>query len=96
VKDNLNEFDPDDVCPGHTYFMAKNEMELWNKFMFQIYPLLREYYKDGILKQMAKIVKLSTNAEIHLDKAMSFNELKSILTKFKEELMDNGAVHDQS
>ncbi len=43
------DFHADDVQPGHTYFMAKSCPELINKFVYQVYPLLREYYKDGIL-----------------------------------------------
>ncbi|RMG00125.1 MAG: AAA family ATPase, partial [Nitrospirae bacterium] len=49
-KNNLaSDFHPDDVQVGHTYFFAETEDELLNKFIYQIYPLLREYYKDGIL-----------------------------------------------
>ena len=43
------DFHADDVQPGQTYFMAKSCPELINKFVYQVYPLLREYYKDGIL-----------------------------------------------
>ena len=43
------EFHPDDVKPGHTYFMSPDENILFQKFAYQVYPLLREYYKDGIL-----------------------------------------------
>lgn len=44
------DFYPDDVQVGHTYFMAQNCDELAMKFAYQVYPLLREYYKDGILQ----------------------------------------------
>ncbi len=43
-----NDFHADDVQPGHTYFMAEGG-ELARKFAYQVYPLLREYYKDGVL-----------------------------------------------
>jgi AAA domain (dynein-related subfamily) len=43
------EFHPDDVQPGHTYFLAQRKEELIDKFTYHVYPLLREYYKDGIL-----------------------------------------------
>lgn len=39
----------DDVQVGHTYFMANDCEELAMKFAYQVYPLLREYYKDGVL-----------------------------------------------
>jgi hypothetical protein len=42
------EFHPDDVRIGHSYFLgSRPEVKL--KFAYQVYPLLREYYKDGIL-----------------------------------------------
>jgi hypothetical protein len=43
------DFYKDDVQVGHTYFMAKDCEELAMKFAYQVYPLLREYFKDGIL-----------------------------------------------
>ena len=43
------EFHADDVQIGHTYFLAKNKNELFMAFTYQVYPLLREYVKDGIL-----------------------------------------------
>ena len=55
------DFHPDDVQPGHTYFMVTDKLEediqnkeqlhraLAIKFAYQVYPLLREYYKDGVL-----------------------------------------------
>jgi hypothetical protein len=42
------EFHPDEVQPGHTYFLARKLEELVHKFTYQVYPLLREYYKDGV------------------------------------------------
>ncbi len=42
------EFHPDDVRVGHTYFLGpRRDVRL--KFAYQVYPLLREYYKDGVL-----------------------------------------------
>ncbi len=43
------DFHRDDVQIGHTYFLAKDLESLFMKFTYQVYPLLREYYKDGIL-----------------------------------------------
>ena len=48
--DYLNEdYNKDDVQVGHTMFLAKNEDETKLKFIYQVLPILREYYKDGIL-----------------------------------------------
>jgi 5-methylcytosine-specific restriction protein B len=42
------EFHADDVQVGHTYFLGR-QPDVKLKFAYQVYPLLREYYKDGVL-----------------------------------------------
>lgn len=48
----LNKFDMDidDLMVGHSYFCAKTVDDLEMKWTYEIYPLLCEYYKDGICK----------------------------------------------
>lgn len=62
------EFHADDVQPGHTYFMSKSIEnaceELVVKFTYQVYPLLREYYKDGILIDKSRLNKNGLNISI--------------------------------
>ena len=51
-----NEFQPEQVQPGHSYFIT-SEDEGWSlpqKLEFEIKPLLREYLKDGILLAAAR------------------------------------------
>ncbi|MDI9341057.1 MAG: AAA family ATPase [Sediminibacterium sp.] len=49
------EFRPEDVWLGHSYFIKKNEdFELRKKY--EVIPILKEYVKDGILKQSAESV----------------------------------------
>jgi len=49
--DNLNtEFYKDDVQIGHTYFLVSSEDQLYLRFKYQMLPILREYYKDGIFQ----------------------------------------------
>lgn len=43
------DYTADEVQPGHTYFMAKDEEELGLKFCYQVWPLLQEYIRDGVL-----------------------------------------------
>lgn len=48
---NLNtEFYKDDVQIGHTYFLVTSEDQLFLRFKYQILPILREYYKDGMFQ----------------------------------------------
>ena len=46
--------DKEDVCIGHSYFLADGA-ELANKIIYQVVPILREYLKDGVLKKEAKM-----------------------------------------
>ena len=47
------DYDKEDVCIGHSYFLADG-VELANKIIYQVVPILREYLKDGVLKKDAK------------------------------------------
>lgn len=47
------DFKQDDVMIGHSYFLTKTENELKIKLDYEIKPILREYLKDGILKESA-------------------------------------------
>jgi hypothetical protein len=49
--DNLSsEYYKDDVQIGHTYFLVSSEEQLFLRFKYQILPILREYYKDGMFQ----------------------------------------------
>ena len=49
--DNLNnEYYKDDVQIGHTYFLVSSEEQLYLRFRYQVLPILREYYKDGMFQ----------------------------------------------
>ena len=54
LKKHKFEMDFEDLMVGHSYFMAKDENELDLKWKYEIVPLLREYYKDGIINQDVK------------------------------------------
>ncbi|MBO7598848.1 MAG: AAA family ATPase [Bacteroidales bacterium] len=47
---NANELDLADLKVGHSFFMVE-EKQLRLNLDYEIIPLLREYYKDGLLKQ---------------------------------------------
>ena len=44
--------DKEDVCIGHSYFLADG-VALANKIIYQVVPILREYLKDGVLTKEA-------------------------------------------
>ena len=41
--------DIEDLMVGHSYFMAENEQDLKLKLKYEIIPLIKEYYKDGVI-----------------------------------------------
>lgn len=54
VDKNKVDGDIDDLMVGHSYFLASDEDALDSKWTYEIYPLLIEYYKDGIIKEQPK------------------------------------------
>ena len=51
IDGNLNsEYYKEDVQIGHTYFLVESEEQLYLRFKYQIIPILREYYKDGMFQ----------------------------------------------
>lgn len=54
------EFLPDDVQVGHTYFLGTRD-EVCIKFAYQVYPLLREYVRDGVFMHEAGTGPISLN-----------------------------------
>ncbi len=49
------EFRPEDVWLGHSYFI-KNDLDFSLRKKYEIIPILKEYVKDGILKQSAETI----------------------------------------
>ena len=59
----------EDVQPGHSYFLAETADKLAFKFAYQVWPLLKEYCKDGVL------LCENENCEIKIsDKSFSLKE----------------------
>lgn len=58
-----NDLDADDIMIGHSYFMADTLQEFGFKCRYEIFPLLDEYRKDGIINASKDEINnlLSTN-----------------------------------
>ena len=53
ITTNINDdLDADDLMIGHSYFICKNKDELKMRLKYEIIPLIKEYYKDGIIKDL--------------------------------------------
>ena len=51
---NTDDYNRNDIQIGHTYFLRKAEgdeafIQIKNRFLYQVIPVVREYYNDGIL-----------------------------------------------
>ena len=51
---NTDDYNRNDVQIGHTYFIRKTDddvarIQMKNRFLYQVIPVIREYYNDGIL-----------------------------------------------
>lgn len=51
LKSCASDMDIEDLMVGHSYFMAKDEEALQIRWQYEILPLLKEYYNDGIINQ---------------------------------------------
>jgi len=52
IADHLaSDFEVDDIMLGHSYFMVDNDADLKMKLRYEVYPILKEYLKDGILNK---------------------------------------------
>lgn len=48
------EYRPEDVWIGHSYFIMDGEYALQDRFLYEIIPLLEEYIRDGVLTSEAQ------------------------------------------
>ena len=63
IEENKIEKNFDDLMPGHSYFMAKSDAELEQKFTYEVLPLLYEYHKDGLLKTFFDETKINNRTD---------------------------------
>lgn len=52
---------PQDVWIGHSYFIAKKDVDFKMRLKYEVAPILEEYVKDGILKNDAEVNRVITN-----------------------------------
>ena len=73
--------DKEDVCIGHSYFLADG-VELANKIIYQVVPILREYVKDGVLKKEAEENILTIERKAEQMEKNAGNKIKELLHNF--------------
>ena len=89
------DYRPDDVQVGHTYFLAESRDALFSSFAYKVYPLLREYYKDGILVGKDWKLSIINGKDIPIASHMASQDVKRILEEsFPEEAQATASSND--
>ena len=65
-RHRLSDIDMEDLMPGHSYFMAKDEATLRTNVKYNLIPLIKEYIKDGILNVKSDTAKQYFEAWLEL------------------------------
>ena len=81
------DYDKEDVCIGHSYFLADFESKLARKIIYQVVPILREYLKDGVLGKEARL-----KIDVIEEKARALSKGKEDKLKWFWVHMDSGSV----
>lgn len=79
-----NEYRVSDFQIGHTYFMARSEGELENKFQYQVLPILREYYIDSLFDH-SKIEGTEKKLKSYLSGEPDKPDLVGIMNEFTKD-----------
>lgn len=83
------DYNANDVQVGHTYFLAEGEKvedvkeKLYSKFEYQVLPLLKEYYKDGVLEYDTADGK-NEGAKLIMEYLGGSNKANALIKKIEE------------
>jgi len=84
--------DPEDIRVGHSYFICKNDEELWFNMKYKVLPLLVEYYRDGLLLRSHKVENYLESFKKAFREASDFSDaserIKSLINKMEGGLRD--------
>lgn len=87
TKDYISsEFEINDIMIGHSYFITnidndENIDELSKKFIYQVLPLIKEYFRDGIFHSKPIIKLGNKNVDLSEKITLTTDEIKDFLTK---------------
>lgn len=90
---NEDDYSKKDIQIGHTYFIRRNipdsEEQMKNRFLYQVIPVLREYFNDGILTDEESGVSFTDKENICMDKIIEMLDKTDIdsLEKMYEDLI---------
>ncbi len=78
------EYRPEDVWIGHSYFIMDGEYALQDRLLFEIIPLLEEYIRDGVL---------TSEAQQTIDKLLFDCDRTMKLIRLQEQIAENTCIH---
>ena len=76
------EFEVNDIIIGHSYFISntdENTDELSKKFIYQVLPLLKEYFKDGIFHTKPEIKLGNKKFDLSNKVSLTTEDIKEFL-----------------
>ncbi|MGL6106541.1 McrB family protein, partial [Romboutsia sp.] len=94
IKYKSDDYHLEDIQIGHTYFLIKGvekEKKLKQRFIYQMLPILKEYYKDGLFKSYDSssdskyIDQLMLLIMNKLEELKKYEDIKNKLAKYKNE-----------
>lgn len=62
-----SEFRPQDVWLGHSYFIKKDNIDSIIRLKYEIFPILEEYIKDGVLRDSKELRNIIANLELEIE-----------------------------
>lgn len=57
-KHTASDFEKDNVMLGHSYFLVDNNKDLRLKLKYEVLPILKEYFKDGVINKSEASMQL--------------------------------------
>ena len=73
-----------DICPGMSYFISKDTKEMQYKIQFELFPLLEEYARNGMLKKTVPGDDKESGKPLY-EKILSREYIKELLDLSKKE-----------
>jgi len=70
-KHIANDFEKSNVMLGHSYFLVDNNKDLKLKLKYEVFPILEEYLKDGVINKSEESLQLLKKIK---DKIESLND----------------------
>ena len=93
------DYHKEDVQPGHSYFLAEDIEELAFKFAYQVWPLLKEYCKDGVFLCENCTIELNGQSfplKDNITPEKILETVRGLISNFEEKSDENAKETDET